>query len=371
MQKGILILKASDIVNQLAVLLPAKSDKFTDNFNITSLTRSGTTVTATTGTAHGKAIGDQVNVVGALTPLTIASLTRAGEIGTLVTDNNHDMTEGFSIDVELVGSTEAEFNGTFVVLTVPNRKTVTFTTVDTGPTVATGSPLLNNGSSALQQYNGLHNIDTVPSTTTFTYEIIDTTLFSPAAGTISARAAPRISAAVTNEAALQAYTVQTDDNLCAFVVLGDVTASKSRKIDSDANDNIQRSNNYRQQLIYPFTVFVFFPSSTQIAGRKARDDAEDIFLPLCQSLLGSSLDSGLFAGAQNPINFVDHGTADYKSAYYVHAYNFATVADLTFDDTIGYDEDVAFRDIVTGMTINIGTEEDALTANIDLDDVII
>lgn len=362
-------MKANDIVNQLAVVLPTLTDKLTTNFSITSLTRSGSTVTATTDVAHGLAVSNQVNIVGAKTPLVISSLTRSGTIGTLVTTNNHDMTPGFSTSAELSGSNEAEFNGTFVILTVPNRKTVTFTMVDSGATTATGSPLLVNGSSYLQQYNGLKSVATVPTTTTFTYAITDTTLFTPASGTILGRTKPRISAAVDNEAAVKAYTAQSVNKLWLFVVIGDVTASKDRSTGSDAVSNLQSGDDYRQQLIYPFTAIVFFPSKTEIAGRLVRDDAEDLFRPLCRSLLGAKLDSGLFAAAQNPINFVDHGTGNYTGSYYMHVYNFATVADLTFDDTIGYSDDVAFRDIVMNMTLDIGTKEDALTANIDLDNI--
>jgi hypothetical protein len=362
-------MKSSDIVQQLALLLPALSDKFTGNFSVVSLIRVGTTVTVTTTTAHGLAVGQQVNITGAQTPLAISSLTRSGVTGTLVTTNNHDMSEGFSTTVEISGATEAEFNGTFVLKTVPNRKTITFTMVDSGPTTATGSPILLNGSSALQSYNGLQNVTVVPDTTSFEYEITDATLFTPAGGIITARTNPRISAHIDSELLLSAYTAKPQSELWAFVVLGDVTASKSRNINSDAVDNLQQSNQYRQQLIHPFNVFVFFPTSDEIGGRESRDLAEDIFRPLCRSLLSSKLDSGLSVGAQNPINFSDHGFFAYNKAFYVHSYNFFAVADLTFNDTIEYGLDVAFRDIAITIGVNTGTE--VMTASIDLDDIIL
>ncbi len=362
-------MKASDIVQRLALRLPALTDKFTTNFVVSSLTRSGTTVTVTTSAAHGIAVGQQANISGAKTPLTIAALTRSGVIGTLVTDNRHDMTETFSTTVEVSGAIEAEFNGTFTILTIPNRKTITFTMVDSGPTTATGTPLLLNGSSELQLYNGLHAVTVVPTTTAFEYEITDTTLYTPAAGTIVARTNPRVSAAVSIERLVEAYTAQPTGEMWAFVVLGDVSASKSRHIDSDAVDNIQRSNEYRQQLLYPFSVLVFFPTSNTIAAREARDDAEDIFPFLCQSLLSDKLSSGLTVGAQNPIIFTDHGFVAYNKAVYIHGFNFQTVADLTFDDTIGYDLDVAFRDIDVTINVDVGTG--VMTATIDLDDVLL
>jgi hypothetical protein len=363
-------MKAEDLINQLAIALPNFSDKFTTNFDITSLTRSGTTVTAVTSAAHNLAVNKQINIVGAKTPIGITTLTRAGVIGTLVTDADHDMTEVYSANVELSGSNEAEFNGTFTVLSVPNRRTVTFTMSDSGPTTATGIPLLLNGSSYLKQYNGLKEVDTVPSTTSFTFEITDTTLFSPAAGTIKAKAEPRISGAISVERIVDAYTKKAQDEYWAFVVLGDVFASKSRKIESDATDNQQRGNEFRQQIIQPFTIVVAIPTKTEIAARAARDEAEDLMRPICRSILFKKFDSQLFVGAQNPSQFVDHGFTAYNSAFYIHSYNFESTADITFDDTVGYDDDVAFRDIITNMTIDLGTREDPLTANIDLDDEI-
>lgn len=363
-------MKANDIVQQLALLLPVLTDKFTDNFSISSLVRSGTTVTATTTGAHGQAVGQQVNIIGAQAPIATTSLTRSGVIGTLVTATNHDFSEGFSTSVKISGAVEAEFNGAFTILTVPNRKTVTFTMADSGATTATGTPLLLNGASALQSYNGLHNITVVPSTTIFEFEIADTTLGTPATGTISARTQPRISGAVDPTALLEAYTAQADqDKLWAFVVLEDVAASKSRQIDSDAVDNIQRSNQYRQQTINPFSVYIFFPTSTQVAARDARDDAQDLFRPLCQSLLFSKLDSGLAVGAQNTIIFNTHGFFAYNKSVYVHMYSFETVADLTFEDTVRHDIDVAFRDIDLTIGVNVGTG--VITADIDLDDVLL
>ena len=364
-------MKAEDIINRLAVYLPTFSDDFTTNFSITSLTRVGTTVTAETDVAHSLAAGKQANIVGAKTPISITTLTRAGVIGTMVTSADHDMTENFSEDAEISGAVEAEFNGTFTILTVPNRRTITFTMADSGATTATGTPLLLNGSPYLKQYNGLKEVATVPSTTSFTYEVTDTTLFSPAAGTIQAKTAPRISGGVSVERIVEGYTEQAPGDNWAFVVLGDVFASKSRKIESDATDNQQRGNEFRQQIIQPFTIIVVMPVAGEIAARAARDDAEVLLRPISRSVLFKAFDSQLFVGAQNPTQFVDHGFTAYTTAVYIHAYNYEATADITFDDTVGYDDDVAFRDIITNMTIDLGTEEDPLTANIDLDDTVL
>jgi len=358
-------MKASDIVAQIARVFPRHASNITTDFTVSTLTRSGTTVTATTTATHGLTVGGQANIVGAQTPLTIGSLTRADTLGTLVTDNDHDLTEGFKDSVVLQGAAEVEFNGTFTIVAVLNRKTITFVMPDAGPMVATGSPLLINGASDLKQYNGLHNITAIPSTLQFRFEITDVTLFTPAAGTIIARTNPRVSAAVTEEKLISAYTKQPAGSFWLFVVLGDVFASKNRNVLSDATDNQQRGDQFRQQVIQPFTVYAFFPTSAEIAGRIARDDAEDLFRPLCQSLLSVPFDSGLAVGKQGNTQFVTHGFAADGGAYYAHAYGFEQVVDITFEDTIGYSVDVAFRDVSVNMGVDIGTG--VLTADIDLD----
>ena len=361
-------MKASDIINQLAIVLPKFSDNFTSNINVTSLTRSGTTVTANTAAAHNRSVNEQVNIIGAQTPIVISTLTRLGTVGTLETSSDHDMTENFSATVEISGATEAEFNGTFNLINVKNRRKITFVMADAGPTTATGSPLLLNGSSIFKDYNGLYKITSTPTTTSFTYEITDATLYTPASGTIKAKSEPRISGAISVERIVQAYTKQPQSEYWAFVVMGDVAASKSRKIESDATDNQQRSNEFRQQIIQPFSIIVAIPVTSEIAARAARDESEDIFRDICRAVLFKKFDSQLFVGAQNPVQFVDHGFTAYNTAFYMHTYNFEATADITFDDTVGYDDDVAFRDIILNMTLDLGTEEDPVTANIDLDD---
>lgn len=364
-------MKAEDIIALLAVNLPKHTDKFTDSIVITSLTRSGSTVTADTAAPHNLVIGSAVNITGSKSPINIINLTRTGTVGELETDVNHDLTDNYQSTIEILGATEAEFNGTFQYITQPNRRRIRFKMADSGPTVATGSPLLIDGSSSLQQYNGLFSVSAIPSTTQFQYVLPGPMLppLTTALGTPIANTQPRISGAETEERVIDSYTQQLNiDTMWAYVVLGDVSASKSRSIDSDATDNLQRGNEFRQQIIQPFSIIVIIPSSGTIAGLQARDKAEELFRPICQSILFSKIDSGLFVGAQNPVQFITHGFLASTTAYYVHTYQFEATADLVFEDTVGRDEDVAFRDITLNQFIKHGTQEDPLTSNIDLDE---
>lgn len=358
-------MRASDIVNQLAVILPSLVDDFTDQFAITSLTRSGTTVTADTSTAHGRIVGDQANITGAQTPIVATSITRVGIIATMITATDHDITENAGFDVQLSGSVETEFNGTFNLLSVPNRREITFQVEDSGAVTATGSPLLLNGSNPFQSYNGLREITAVPTATSFQYEIADATLFTPASGTIIAKTSPRISAAVDFERLLDAYTKQAVENAWLFVVLGDAVADKNRNIDTDSTDNIQRGNYFNQRLIQTVQLFVFLPSSAEIAGRSSRDRCEDLLRPICQSVLTAKFPS-LVENDNNPLMLTGHGLQAYNTAYYAHQYAFEATIQLGPSDIYVPDDDVAFRDIDLDMTFDVGTGE--ITTAINLDD---
>lgn len=352
-------------MSHLAAILPGQCDDFTTNLSVTSLTRSGTTVTATTATAHGLVVGNQANIQGAQTPIVISSLTRSSVIGTLATATDHDITENAGFNVQISGATEAEFNGTFALLKVTNRRTITFTMADSGATTATGTPLLLNGSNLYDSYNGLKAITAVPSTTTFRYEIGSSTAYTPASGTIQAKTLPRIAGCVEFDVALSAYTKQTSGNAWMFVVVGDGVANKSRKNNSDAVDNLHTAHNFNQRLIQSVQLLVFLPTSSEIAGVAAKDRCEELLQPITKSILRMKFPT-LISGDNNPLMIVNHGMQAYNSAFYVHQYSFEATLQLTEDDIYIPSDDVAFRDMNITTASDFGTE--TFTTDIDLDD---
>lgn len=357
-------MRSSDIVNQLAAYLPTQVDDFTTNISITSLTRSGTTATATTSTAHGLAVSNQVNITGALSPIEIVSINRTGIMATMVTAADHDMTENAGFNVQISGANEAEFNGAFILLSVPNRRTIIFQVADSGPATATGSPLLLNGSNPYQTYNGLREVTAVPSVTTFEYTVLST-IYPTASGTITARTLPRISAAVNFERLLESYTKQEVDQAWLFVVMGDGIADKDRNSGTDSIANIQRGNYFNQRLIQQVSFYVFLPTSSEIAGMVVRDRCEELLSPICKSVLGVKFPS-LVENTNNPMMLSGHGLQAYNTAFYVHQYAFEATLQLGPTDIFDPQDDVAFRDIDLTMGLDIGTE--TFNTLIDLDE---
>lgn len=364
-------MKCEDIIKQLQAVLPSVTDLFTEKFAITSLTYSGGVVTAVTSSPHGLVSGNYANIVGSTNPISNASITRVDGIATCITDTDHDLTLG-QVDIKnggktvlLTGSDQAEFNGEFELNAVKNRKKFEIVVADSGPTTSTGSSLLQDGSVS-PGFNGRYEVTAI-DTTTFTY-LVSQTLFASAGGTPFVKPDARISGAVSIERAEQAYTKEAKDELWAFAVLGDVLASKNRDIRSDLTDTATRTTGWNQRLSQPFTIYVFAPSTHDISGREVRDQMEEVFVALARSLLGVKFDTGLFSSNQYVSTFVNHGFSDYNGAYYIHEFNFEMAADITFNDTVGYDFDTAFRNIDLGIVPDFGTKEDPATATVDLDE---
>lgn len=350
--------------------LPVVSNLFTDDIALTSLTFSGGLVTATTTAAHGKSTGDKVSVISAINPIVISTMTRSGTVGSAETASDNDLSLSTpdirnGKTVTLSGAAEGEFNGTFILLSVVNRRNFTFVMVDSGPTTATGSPVIEDGSQ-LPGFNGRHAI-TVTGATIFTYPVTQA-LASAAIGTPVIKAEARVSGAITLERAIDSYTSQNSNELWAFVIIGDVIASKNRSVNSDMTDTLTSTNGWKQRITQPFTVYIFSPATSSLSGRDIRDSMEDVSLALFKSLLGAKFPTGYFASEQFVTTFVNHGFNDYNTAYYVHEFNFEMAADITFDDTIGYGIDVAFRDVDLSITSDQGTGIDPATANVNLDE---
>ena len=360
-------MKAADIVTQLALRLPQLTDEFTNEISVNSMVRTGTVVAVNCEEPHGLAPGQSVNILGSDVPIAVSTFTRVDAVGTIVTAADHDLTEPIASTVTTSGANESKFNGTFTVIAIANRRTITVTMTDSGDETSTGaSRILEGGESALRSYNTVYSVLEAPSTVQFTITHSVSGLADPI-GTIIARTKPRISAAVDPTRMIESYTAKQVDDFWLFVVLGDVTASKSRQNQSDAVDNIPRGSEYKQEIIQDFTLYLLIPAATEIAGADARDEAEALFRTICRALLFSGFDSQLFAGTQGMIHFVSHGVFDYNGAFYVHAYSFQQVVDLTFDDTVGDDLDVAFRQI--DFTIFPQLEgTGSLVSAIDLDD---
>lgn len=367
-------MKASDIVKRLQDELPRRSSLFSETLSVTSLTRSGSTVTAVCASPHGLSTGDYAVISGAYEFNPIVALTFANGFALGETQNNHDLTEPPQIArsindfydfnySDVTGATESEYNIRAVVASVSNRKLFSYPVEGSPATPATGSPALRQEGG----YNGRFEV-TVIDPNTFTYEITATPI-SPAGGTIMARVGIRITSAVSAERALRSYTEQTSKTkYWLFVVLGDVNVSKNRSILTDASTENSSQNEFRERLIEPFRLFVIVPGIDAYSAREFQDGMEDVRGDIYHSMAGYIFPSAL---AETPFSKTsplgDRFSAEWSNdAIYVHEFSFERVVDVTYRDTIGPDANRAFRDISLTTGFNTGTE--TTEAEIDLDE---
>ncbi len=349
-------MKIVDVVNQLRLLLPQLTDRFTTNVAVTSLTRTGTSIAVKCDEAHGFEEGDFVAIVGADVRIPVA-LTRSGVVGTCVTTDVHDLTKKANkkLSITFSGANEAEFVGSFDVIQIEDENTITFTMPDAGPTPATGSPVIHDAAGPLKNYNSTVEIVSTPSLVDFTFEQPDTTIPDPV-GAIEARGAPRIGGLARAQYVIRLYSEQAADEYWLYVVPEGVEASKDRNEFSDHTANHGRGTEYIQQLIERVTIFVVIPATQDETGSISSDIARDLFRPIARSLLFSGFDCGLANGTHGGlVQFERHVLVDFNGATYIHAYEFSRQYDLTYDDTVGDDLNVALRDLRVEMFFKEGT----------------
>lgn len=359
-------MKALQIINQLKATLPLYTSFFSDSFSVSSITRAGTTVTVVTTAAHGLLTNDRINVVGAISPTNIINLTFADGIASAETDVDHDLTlESFDQNITIAGADQSEYNGAHKLIDVPNRENFTFEVSGNPTTPATGSIFLQT-LIPFEGYNGLKVITKIDSVT-FTYEITQTPL-SPAQGTTIIKSESRISGTATSDRILEAYTQLNTSKGWAFVVLGDVTASKDRKTENDATYTWTAGEEYLQRLITQFSIYVVSSAVNSIAARDVRDSMTDLARFIFKSVLGVQFDAGFSTTNQDyGVTFVNHTEFDYNGAVYMHQFNFETIENIFYDDIVEPEFTRAFRDIA--LTIHPFDEnQDPVLADIDLDD---
>ncbi|MCH9735867.1 MAG: hypothetical protein K0U78_15165 [Actinomycetia bacterium] len=364
-------MKVSQAIEQLYSTLPFLTDKFSSKVGISSVSFSGTEATVVTDSSHELEVGDTCTMLGLYSPLEIASIARSGDRLSVVTSSNHDLTQGYQSNIILSGSNEPEFNGSFPVVSVDSSNRITLSTVDSGPTSATGLPIIEQTTGfSYESVVGYKTVTSVPDLNSFTYEM-ESELNDTIVNTGSVAVGYRITGAVSFENAHEMYTSNDDGEYWAFVVSGSNTASKDRKNNSDAVYVYNTNTSYRQELNQTFSVFVFATASNNENAYPIKDDMQDIFSALCKSLVGVKFDNGFEAGDYYGNVFDTHLMQFYNSGIYAHNFMFQTTTQMTEDDIYVPSSDVAFNTANISMNVILADMElkpdtESLDAQVDL-----
>lgn len=359
-----------DIVAQLQTELPKHETRFSDQIGFTSLIAVTTTVTATTTAAHGKTTGDAITITGVRVENPV-TLSVSGTTVTGTTSFDHDLTEfdGFGnkpdfATVTISGTNETEYNGTFNVVTVPNRRTFTYELPATPSGPPTGTIILEED--RIDGYNGRFII-TVTGATTFTYGVaVAPPGLAVITGSATTHVKTRISVAINADRIFEAYTKQPPSDIWLFVIPRDTAISNDRDLLNDATVSWMTGTQERRiKTIVNFDVMVIFPATSQIAAAESRDDAEEIAVSLYKSIGGFKPSTTLAALNQFVVTPTGHGFGRYNGAIYAHLYNWQLIEEIINADTFR-EGDRAFRDARLIFTNDF--DENIIDTNVDLDD---
>jgi len=302
-------MRSSDIVLALSNKLPLLVDDFNGSVEISGIVNEGyvnpySSFLITTSSVHNLSSNDTIKLDGCTALTTFSSFVRVGNIGTIITTQEHDLTTNSQLSVTVSGAVEPEFNGQFNLLSVINRFEFTVAINDTGPLVATGVLVSPDIASYSKSLNGLFHVLTIPTLTSFTVQVPMNVTWDINTENSSVKSAPRISASSTLERFLHSYTKQPSKEAWIVVVLGDAVANKSKNQTIDAVDNIQRTQYFNQRFAEAVDIYVFYPTTTELSGRSAEDRCRELLQPLCQCVLMETFDSLLTAKNFNPLQFI-------------------------------------------------------------------
>lgn len=341
-------MKIEEVVRHLYLYLPDHSTLFTDSITVTNLSRSGSTVTGQTAAAHNLSTNQLIRIGGALIPNQIVSLTQTGGIASAECADDTDLTEGYTETVIISGANEADYNGTFTLLSVDTVNKFTFAINPAAPATATGAAILLHENRLINTYNGNHTVSSTPTANSFTYNLAaNLNPYTPVSNTgIDIITNFRISGAA-NETRISEY-IANSKNLSdpwLFVIFDPSTSSKDRNDFSDANNQKSKTVEYRQLIIQPFKILVFTPANTSITARENYDDMIDLRAALVHTLVGFIPDSEFSETGRFKVTFQGDGIFGYAGSYYIHEFNFESVFYINEIDIYQDDITVAMRHI--------------------------
>ena len=342
-------MQALDVVNKLKEIIGFYTDDFSDVSTVTSLTRSGSTITAVTPAIHGLATNDYVTIRGSKEPVVLTSIARVDNIVTVISSTDNKLSDPslygkaqLPLYVELSGVTPAEYNGTFELLTVADDATFTFKIAATPTTPATvAGTLLAEDQTG---YNGEKQV-TVINTTSFSYTTTNASLGSPAQGTLELSDISRIDYAATPDRIIDFYSKNSSGVLknWMFVVMGDQIVYRDSTVASDLSTAQEKNKSYFYEVQQNLSIYTVIPSKASVLGGAEADQSRAYETALLRSIVNFSFPSPLVDSTYQPITYVGNETDDYIKAYYVHRFDFLAKGYVQNADTISFNNGVPLK----------------------------
>ena len=336
-------MKAIEIVNRLKEVLPKYTEDFNTSISISSLTKSGSTITCTTATAHGLLTNDYITIRGAKEPISLTLITFVDNVATATssTDNKLIKPSQFSKSYVEITSANFDYNGTFELLEVINSTTFKFILKTIPTTTATGTLLLSD----FDGYNGYKQITKI-NDTQFSYSN-SATLQSPAQGTMKMLTATRVDF-VANIDRLKADYEKTENAInqnWLYVIMGNDETYNNDTTSLDITGQIRENQDFRLNTIQQFNIYVVVPTKNSILAGIESDTARAYIIPILKSIGNYRFPSLFKDNKYQPIIYLGSGEEDYLSTYYIHRFSFSCIGLIQVSDTIDINEGVPLNSI--------------------------
>lgn len=351
-------MRLSDIVNQLIIILPQYTDRFSDLASIASISSSTTEAIITTTEAHGLSDNDSVTLANVVFHNSITAVSRDGLVFTFTTSQPHDLTQNWNETITLAGFTDNEWNASFSLVAVPDRNTFSVQSTNSLPTLS-GAEYLSE--IRIDGLNGRFPA-IVTSDTTFT---ISGDFLQGVYSSGKVLKGVRIAGIVDFDRAMETYTEQSPNDLWMFVQMHDIETSRDRESLTDAYaQKSVKSNDFRMSLIDGFNCHIIKSTSDEVAAVESVDiTRHEIFLPMMKTIFGVQFDSGLSCEDSYGAMLTGTSTQLYNGAYLVYSYIFEVSYRLFNDDVVEPRNTRAFRNIEYREVVGKGN----MDVNINLD----
>ena len=357
-------MKLYDIVNQLRIVLPKHTDKFSTLINTTNIDATSNVATITTDTVHKLKTNEIITSSGYSTETYISSVSQDGLLFTFTTTTDHDLTEGWQDDITLGGFDSTNWNGVITLYKVPNRKTFVVRSTNSIPILNTNEYLFED---RMDGINSQYSITVINDNTfSVTGNFLDGKYSN---GVINSKV--RIVGTINLERFLEHYTEQKIQDLYICVVMDDADVSKDRNTYSDAIATPVTGSEIRLLLVDGFSIYILGNVSNQISAQTLIDICRhDLMLPILKSVYGIRFTTGLSNETDFRTILRGQGLAFYDKSKYVHVYKFEMSMELTEDDTVDRNDTRAYRDTDQLLNVieNIDVDEEFMTVTVDQDD---
>jgi len=324
-------MRIREIEYQLRTYIPLHTDKFVSWSSVVSYSVSTNIATIQTTLSHGLSVGDIVHLRDVIFPNPITSLTQSQGVGTAILQHDTDFTFPNSETITISGANEADYNGTFNIISIPDRQTINFDIPFTAPVTATGSPVSEEVN--LLRYNGLFQVVSIPTATTFTIAVDGPNFIALSGVEFYNIADVRIVGEISEERMLNSYTNQDIDVWWMFIVASTSNVSKNKDIATDFDFSYSQGDYIRQQVQESFTLYVVVPSQDTITTVDDQDICRnELKLSIINSIVGF-FPLKLYRNSYEGVYYESDSISTYNTSYYIHAYNFSTTVNLASPDT--------------------------------------